>query len=74
MNRAVMAGMGLALVPRCLVADEIANGLVAEPLPGYRSTLGCWFCHPEGRAPVPALGCFRDWLLAQAEQDILAPQ
>lgn len=32
MIRAVMAGMGLALVPRCLVQDEITAGLVREPL------------------------------------------
>jgi DNA-binding transcriptional LysR family regulator len=29
--RAVQAGMGVALVPRCLVQDEINAGLVSEP-------------------------------------------
>ncbi len=69
MIRAVMAGMGLALVPRCLVQDEISAGLVREPLPGggYRSRLGYWFCYPEGRNHLHTLGSFRTWLLANAE-------
>lgn len=72
MIRAVMAGMGLALVPRCLVQDEIAAGLVREPLPdgGYRSALGYWFCYPEGRSQRRALDCFRRWLLGCADADV----
>lgn len=75
MIRAVMAGMGLALVPRCLVQDEITAGLVREPLPhgGYRSALGYWFCYPEGRSQRHALACFRRWLLGCADADV-APQ
>ena len=73
MIRAVMAGMGLALVPRCLVQDEITAGLVREPLAdaalrgGYPSTVGYWLCYPEGRTQLHALQCFRQWLLACAE-------
>lgn len=72
MIRAVMAGMGLALVPRCLVQDEINAGLVREPLAdqplrgGYQSDMGYWFCYPEGRTQLHALQCFRQWLLACA--------
>ena len=72
--RAVMAGMGVALVPRCLVQDEIASGLVTEPLPGhgYTSHLGYWFCYPEGRAHHGALSSFRSWLLETAAQSSAA--
>lgn len=72
MIRAVMAGMGLALVPRCLVQDEITAGLVREPLAhgGYRSALGYWFCYPEGRSQRHALDCFRRWLLGCADADV----
>ena len=72
MIRAVMAGMGVALVPRCLVRDEIAAGLVREPLAGnalrggYHSDMGYWFCHPAGRTQLHALQCFQQWLLARA--------
>ncbi len=73
MIRAVMAGMGLALVPRCLVQDEITAGLVREPLAdvplrgGYPSEVGYWLCYPDGRTQLHALQCFRQWLLACAQ-------
>ena len=68
--RAVMAGMGLALVPYCLVEDDIAAGLVTAPLKGdcyggYPSDTGYYLCYPEARRHVAPLRHFRDWLLAQ---------
>ncbi|GKT23574.1 LysR substrate-binding domain-containing protein [Acidovorax sp. SUPP3334] len=68
MIRAVSVGMGVALVPRCLVQDEIAAGVVAEPLAqgGYTSELGYWFCYPEARAQLATLDRFRHWLLGAA--------
>ena len=63
----------LALVPRCLVQDEIAAGVVREPLAdaarrgGYQSDVGYWLCYPEGRMQLHALQCFRQWVLACAE-------
>ena len=69
---AVMAGMGLALVPRCLVQDEIASGVVTAPLDGsaageFRMLAGYHLCYPEGKAQVPAVKAFRDWVVAQAQ-------
>ncbi|GAA6121168.1 LysR family transcriptional regulator [Acidovorax sp. FG27] len=63
--RAVSVGMGVALVPRCLVQDEITAGTVAEPLAqgGYTSDTGYWLCYPEARAHLAPLVRFRDWLL-----------
>ena len=80
MIRAVQAGMGLALVPRCLVQDEITAGLVREPLAaahlrgGYESDMGYWFCYPEGRTQLHALQSFRAWLLACAASASVVPQ
>lgn len=67
--QAVMAGMGVALVPRCLVQDKIANGMVSEPLPqhGLVSNLGYWLCYPESRANIAPLVAFRNWLLQHAQ-------
>jgi LysR family transcriptional regulator, glycine cleavage system transcriptional activator len=65
--RAVEVGMGVALVPDCLVADEVAAGHVSLPLPGsYRTQAGYHLCYPEGKAAFGPLVVFRDWLLAQA--------
>lgn len=66
--QAVMAGMGVALVPRCLVQAQIAQGMVSEPLPqhGLISHLGYWLCYPESRANIAPLVAFRNWLLEQA--------
>ena len=74
--RAVMAGMGVALVPRCLVQDEIAAGLVHEPLPehGYHSALGYWLCYPADRANHGTLGIFRNWMVDHAAHTPPAPQ
>ncbi|MCZ2496883.1 LysR family transcriptional regulator [Xylophilus sp. Kf1] len=75
MIRAVTVGMGVALVPRCLVQDEITAGVVSEPLAGggYQSTLGYWFCYPEARARLGPLVRFRAWLLDMVEGDPLNP-
>jgi LysR family transcriptional regulator, glycine cleavage system transcriptional activator len=65
--RAVEVGMGVALVPACLVADEVAARHVSLPLPGsYRTEAGYYFCYPEAKAGFEALVVFKDWLLAQA--------
>lgn len=65
--RAVAAGMGLALVPRCLVLDDLAAGVVCTPLAeGYTDNAGYWLCLPESRVHHPPLAALRDWLLQQA--------
>jgi len=67
--RAVMAGMGVALVPHCLVKDDIAVGLVSAPLKadcygGYLADTGYYLCYPEARSHLAPLTHFKDWLLA----------
>ncbi|MEP6791502.1 MAG: LysR substrate-binding domain-containing protein [Ramlibacter sp.] len=64
--RAVAAGMGLALVPRCLVRDDVAAGVVSAPLDdGYVDDLGYWLCYPEAKSRLPSLAGFRQWLLEE---------
>ncbi len=63
--RAVEVGMGVALVPACLLADDIAAGRVIAPLKdGYRTKAGYYLCYPEARAGFEPLVKFRDWMLA----------
>jgi LysR family glycine cleavage system transcriptional activator len=67
--RAVAAGMGVALVPHCLVQDDIASGVITTPMPdGYRSDHGYWICHPEARASFDPLVKFKAWLLGEFAQ------
>lgn len=64
--RAVMAGMGLALVPLCLVKDDIAAGVVSAPLPdAYEDETGYYLCYPESRQQLKPLNSFRDWIMLQ---------
>jgi LysR family glycine cleavage system transcriptional activator len=65
--RAVMAGLGLGLVPRCLVEDDIANGLVIAPFPEELvMATGYWLCYPEAKAHLPGVAAFREWVAKQA--------
>lgn len=66
--RAVAAGMGVGLVPRCLVCEDIASGAVRAPLDdGYVDDLGYWLCYPEAKANMPPLTVFRHWILKECD-------
>jgi LysR family transcriptional regulator, glycine cleavage system transcriptional activator len=65
--RAVAAGLGLALVSRCLVQDELNRALVvALPFGQHDQKGGYHFCYPEAKATMPALQAFRHWLRGEA--------
>ena len=72
--QAVIAGMGVAVVQRCLIEDDLAAGRVVvaidQPVQIER---GYFLCRPAGRAPTPALLDFRGWLLQQAAAGSAAP-
>jgi DNA-binding transcriptional LysR family regulator len=65
--RAAIGGQGLALVPRCLIEDELLTGRLVNPQGlGFHSRHGYWFTTPADRPPRAGLVAFRDWLLAEA--------
>lgn len=68
--QAVRADMGIAVLQRCLVRDDIASGRVATPfdLP-IRLARGYYLCAPRERRDHPALASFRAWLLETAAKD-----
>lgn len=69
--QAAVAGFGVALIPRCLVSDELQAGSLVPAVPAVRhSVRGYYLCYPESRATLPALKAFRSWLLdiAAAEE------
>ncbi len=69
--RAVMADMGIAVLQRCLVRDDLQAGRVAAPFPELpiRIDRGYHLCAPAQRRDHYALACFRRWLLETAGQD-----
>lgn len=72
MIQAVIAGIGIALIPRCLIDDELSNHQLIAPLygqpgGGYMSDYGYWFCCRQERTQSVPLRLFRDWLASQVE-------
>jgi LysR family glycine cleavage system transcriptional activator len=64
--RAVMAGLGLGLVPKCLVEDDIENGIVVSPFAdALELDAGYFLTYPESKRHMPALSAFRTWALGQ---------
>lgn len=62
--RAVMADMGIAVLQRCLVQEEIDSGRVVVPFDLPVSLQhGYLLCCPQRHAEHPALVLFREWLL-----------
>ena len=65
--QAVIAGLGVAVVQRCLVESELAAGRIAIALDRPVHTgRGYYLCHALGRPAHPALALLSRWLLAQA--------
>jgi DNA-binding transcriptional LysR family regulator len=69
--RAVMADLGIAVLQRCLVRDDLQAGRVVAPFPDLpiRIDRGYHLCAPAQRRDHYALACFRRWLLETAGQD-----
>lgn len=66
--QAAIAGMGLALVPRVFVQDEMARGALVNPLGlGVASRRGYYFVVPEHKLSSPGLATLRSWVLDRAE-------
>jgi LysR family transcriptional regulator, glycine cleavage system transcriptional activator len=63
--RGALTGMGIALVPKVLVADDLRGGALVNPA-GLGCTIrsGYWLVTRRARRGEAAIGAFRDWLLA----------
>lgn len=64
LSQAAAAGFGIALIPRCLIEDELRDGKLAAviDLP-IRARQGYYLCYPEQKARLPILQAFRDWMM-----------
>jgi len=62
--QAAVAGKGVIMVRKSLVADELANGRLVAPLPQGLATGTAYFLvYPPERMSQPPLRAFRAWLL-----------
>jgi len=64
--QAAIAGIGVAVLPRFLVEDEVAAGRLVIALDiAMRSEHAYYLVYPEEKSELPPLRAFRDWLLAE---------
>lgn len=68
---AAIAGAGLVLASEALVRGDLGAGRLVRPLccrtPGVGS-LRYWVVHPPERGQDPRLRAFRDWIVAEAQE------
>lgn len=66
MTQAAISGMGVALLPAFLFADEFASGKLTAALDLPFKTFGAYYlCWPEANAAHPPLVAFRAWIAAE---------
>ncbi len=63
LTEAAIAGLGVALVPACLIEDELRDGKLERIYDiSILEQQGFYLCYPEDRAELPELLAFRAWL------------
>lgn len=67
---AAASGAGIAIARRRLVEEDLASGRLVVPF-DVQLLDGCayYFVAPEGRADLPKIAMFREWLFVEAEAD-----
>ncbi|MEX3949992.1 LysR substrate-binding domain-containing protein [Paraburkholderia sp. EG287B] len=63
--QAVVAGIGVGLVPRMLVEDELRENRLLSPFEAVPSSRSYYLVYPERAQRHPVLVAFRDWLLEE---------
>lgn len=67
--QAAVAGKGVILVRRSLIADEVASGRLVTPLPQSLATGTAYFLvYPPERMNSAPVRAFRDWLLKEVSR------
>jgi len=67
MVAAAQAGLGVALAPPLMFADDLIAGRLIQPFPAEIVTGGYWLTRLMSRKETPAMIAFREWLRATAD-------
>lgn len=69
LTEAAIQGLGVALIPRFLIEDELAAGRLIEVAPqAYLSDRAYCLIYPERKSENATLAVFRDWLIEEARR------
>jgi DNA-binding transcriptional LysR family regulator len=75
LSEAAIHGMGIALVPRMLVEDELQRGVLVQVVDhAHLSDRSYYLIYPEHKSEDAALVAFRDWIILQVQQYVEAAQ
>lgn len=67
--QAAVNGLGIGLVPRILVQDELAEGVLVMPCGApVRVDQGHYLCYRPDRLMLPGFAAFRSWLLEEGSR------
>jgi DNA-binding transcriptional LysR family regulator len=66
LTEAAICGMGIALIPRFLIENELKLGLLVQVVKHAQLDRSYYLIYPEGKVENAALIAFRDWLQEQA--------
>ncbi|WP_034295849.1 LysR substrate-binding domain-containing protein [Herbaspirillum sp. RV1423] len=62
--QAVRADMGIGLIPKVLIEDELRRGELVAIGDAITSRRSYYFVYPSGSGELPSLAAFRDWILS----------
>ena len=72
MAEAALGGLGVALAPQAIAADDVAHGRLDAPLGFDGDGTDYALIHPESIMVSTGLSALRDWLVAEAEMSFRA--
>jgi len=68
---AAVDGQGIALARTALAAGDLINGRLVRPFAqSIEAPFAFWIVCPKAVADLPKIATFRDWLLAEAAEDV----
>lgn len=63
--QAAISGMGVALVPRLLILEELSEGLLVSSGEAVTIGQGHYLCYRPDRLATPAFAAFREWIRSE---------